>query len=118
MSIDVNPNTAFVTCPEAVAMSVGSAKNARYVSELPSMRRRGFATSATLATACDRRAIRATSTRYGVTSPARIASATSRMGVREPIAVVCTKRNASCSDSPCSSINRPLARSTSLRTSS
>ena len=29
MSIDVNPNTALVTCPEAVAMSVGSAKKAR-----------------------------------------------------------------------------------------
>jgi hypothetical protein len=28
-SIDVNPNTALVTCPDAVAMSVGSAKNAR-----------------------------------------------------------------------------------------
>jgi len=27
--IDVNPNTALVTCPEAVAMSVGRAKNAR-----------------------------------------------------------------------------------------
>src|SRR5918994_7088666 len=36
MNIDVNPNTAFVTCPLAVAMSAGSAKNARYVSELPS----------------------------------------------------------------------------------
>ena len=44
MSIDVNPNTALVTCPEAVAMSVGRAKNARYVSELPS-RRRSFAMS-------------------------------------------------------------------------
>jgi hypothetical protein len=29
MNMDVNPNTALVTCPEAVAMSVGSAKNAR-----------------------------------------------------------------------------------------
>ena len=29
MSIDVKPNTAFVTWPDAVAMSVGSAKNAR-----------------------------------------------------------------------------------------
>ncbi len=29
MSIDVNPNTAFVTCPAAVDMSVGSAKKAR-----------------------------------------------------------------------------------------
>ena len=29
MSIDVNPNTAFVTCPDAVARSVGSAKKAR-----------------------------------------------------------------------------------------
>ena len=29
MSIDVKPNTAFVTWPLAVAMSVGSAKNAR-----------------------------------------------------------------------------------------
>jgi hypothetical protein len=36
MSIEVNPNTAFVTCPDAVAMSVGNAKKARYVSELPS----------------------------------------------------------------------------------
>ncbi len=34
--IDVKPKTALVTCPEAVAMSVGRAKNARYVSELPS----------------------------------------------------------------------------------
>ncbi len=39
MNIDVKPNTALVTCPDAVAMSVGSAKNARYVSELPSSRR-------------------------------------------------------------------------------
>ena len=38
-SIDVNPKTALVTCPDAVARSVGSAKNARYVSELPSIRR-------------------------------------------------------------------------------
>ena len=37
MSIDVNPNTALVTCPDAVAMSVGSAKKARYASEFPSM---------------------------------------------------------------------------------
>ena len=37
MSIDVKPNTAFVTCPDAVAMSDGSAKNARYVSEFPSI---------------------------------------------------------------------------------
>jgi aminoglycoside phosphotransferase (APT) family kinase protein len=37
--MEVKPNTALVTCPEAVAMSVGSAKNARYVSELPSSRR-------------------------------------------------------------------------------
>ncbi len=29
MSIDVNPKTALVTCPEAVARSVGRAKNAR-----------------------------------------------------------------------------------------
>ena len=29
MSIDVNPNTALVTCPDAVAMSVGRAKKAR-----------------------------------------------------------------------------------------
>ena len=29
MSIDVKPNTAFVTCPDAVARSVGSAKKAR-----------------------------------------------------------------------------------------
>ena len=29
MSIDVKPNTALVTWPAAVAMSVGSAKNAR-----------------------------------------------------------------------------------------
>ena len=29
ISIDVNPNTALVTWPEAVARSVGSAKNAR-----------------------------------------------------------------------------------------
>src|SRR5437588_11272158 len=36
MSIDVKPNTALVTCRDAVAMSVGRAKNARYVSELPS----------------------------------------------------------------------------------
>src|SRR3954453_2530237 len=36
MNIDVNPKTALVTCPLAVAMSVGSAKKARYVSELPS----------------------------------------------------------------------------------
>src|SRR3954462_10707245 len=36
MSMLVNPKTALVTCPEAVAMSVGRAKNARYVSELPS----------------------------------------------------------------------------------
>ena len=28
-SIDVNPNTALVTCPDAVARSVGSAKKAR-----------------------------------------------------------------------------------------
>jgi hypothetical protein len=36
MSIEVNPYTALVTCPDAVAMSVGSAKNARYVREFPS----------------------------------------------------------------------------------
>src|SRR5438552_267104 len=36
MSIDVNPNTAFVTWPDAVAMSVGRAKKARYASEFPS----------------------------------------------------------------------------------
>ncbi len=29
ISIDVKPNTALVTWPEAVARSVGSAKNAR-----------------------------------------------------------------------------------------
>ena len=29
MSIDVKPNTALVTCPDAVARSVGRAKNAR-----------------------------------------------------------------------------------------
>ena len=29
ISIDVKPNTALVTCPDAVARSVGSAKNAR-----------------------------------------------------------------------------------------
>ena len=29
MSIEVNPNTALVICPEAVAMSVGRAKKAR-----------------------------------------------------------------------------------------
>ena len=28
-SIDVNPNTALVTCPDAVARSVGRAKKAR-----------------------------------------------------------------------------------------
>src|SRR5262249_37317294 len=39
MSIDVNPKTALVTCPEAVAMSGGRAKNARYVKELPSSSR-------------------------------------------------------------------------------
>src|SRR5215218_4198233 len=39
ISIEVKPNTALVTCPLAVAMSVGSAKNARYVSEFPSRRR-------------------------------------------------------------------------------
>ena len=38
-SIDVKPNTALVTWPDAVAMSVGSAKNARYASELPSSSR-------------------------------------------------------------------------------
>jgi hypothetical protein len=35
--MDVNPKTALVTWPDAVAMSVGRAKNARYRSELPSM---------------------------------------------------------------------------------
>src|SRR3954449_10629851 len=44
ISIDVNPKTALVTWPEAVAMSVGRAKNARYTRELPS-RRRIFAIS-------------------------------------------------------------------------
>src|SRR5215472_5564086 len=39
MSIDVKPYTALVTCPDAVAMSVGSAKNARYATELPSSSR-------------------------------------------------------------------------------
>ena len=39
ISIDVKPNTAFVTWPDDVAMSVGNAKNARYVSELPSSSR-------------------------------------------------------------------------------
>jgi hypothetical protein len=29
MNIEVKPNTALVTCPDAVAMSVGRAKNAR-----------------------------------------------------------------------------------------
>ncbi len=29
ISMDVNPNTALVTCPLAVAMSVGRAKKAR-----------------------------------------------------------------------------------------
>ena len=29
MNIDVNPNTALVTCPLAVAMSAGRAKKAR-----------------------------------------------------------------------------------------
>jgi hypothetical protein len=29
ISIDVNPNTAFVTCPDAVERSVGRAKKAR-----------------------------------------------------------------------------------------
>jgi hypothetical protein len=36
ISIEVKPKTAFVTCPDAVAMSVGRAKKARYVRELPS----------------------------------------------------------------------------------
>src|SRR5438128_8714583 len=36
MSIDVKPNTALVTCPDAVAVSVGRAKKARYANELPS----------------------------------------------------------------------------------
>ena len=36
MNIDVNPKTALVICPLAVAMSAGKAKNARYVSEFPS----------------------------------------------------------------------------------
>ena len=36
MNIDVNPNTALVSCPLAVDMSCGRAKNARYVSEFPS----------------------------------------------------------------------------------
>jgi DtxR family Mn-dependent transcriptional regulator len=35
-SIEVKPYTALVTCPEAVAMSVGRAKNARYAREWPS----------------------------------------------------------------------------------
>ena len=35
----MKPNTAFVTWPDDVAMSVGNAKNARYVSELPSSSR-------------------------------------------------------------------------------
>src|SRR5512134_2089530 len=39
ISIDVKPNTALVTWPLAVAMSVGKAKKARYVSELPSISR-------------------------------------------------------------------------------
>ena len=39
ISIEVKPNTALVTCPDAVARSVGRAKKARYVRELPSMRR-------------------------------------------------------------------------------
>ena len=39
ISIDVKPKTAFVTWPPAVAMSVGRAKKARYVKELPSRRR-------------------------------------------------------------------------------
>jgi hypothetical protein len=37
MSIDVNPKMALVTCPDAVARSVGKAKNARYRREFPSM---------------------------------------------------------------------------------
>src|SRR5438552_7881219 len=44
MSIDVNPNTALVTWPLAVAMSVGRAKKARYASEFPSSRRIGATT--------------------------------------------------------------------------
>src|SRR3954464_3357252 len=35
----VKPNTALVTWPEAVAMSVGRAKKARYASEFPSSSR-------------------------------------------------------------------------------
>ena len=36
MNIDVNPKTALVSCPLAVDMSCGRAKNARYVNEFPS----------------------------------------------------------------------------------
>ena len=66
MSIDVKPKTALVTWPEAVAMSVGSAKKARYVSELPS--------------SSSSRAIRASS------EPSMTRSATARIFVRSLMA--------------------------------
>src|SRR5580658_4282268 len=40
-SIDVNPCTALVTTPDAVARSAGSAKNERNTSDIPSKSRRG-----------------------------------------------------------------------------
>ena len=52
MNIDVNPNTALVTWPLAVAMSVGRAKKARYVSELPSSRS-SLSAAPSAAEACD-----------------------------------------------------------------
>ena len=100
ISIDVNPNTALVTCPLAVAMSDGSAKNARYVSELPSTRRY----------LRHRRAADQRGSQRAVEDP--LGDVAHR--VRSLIAVRWMNVNASHSVIPHSSISTPLARSISL----
>ena len=47
MSIEVNPYTAFVTCPVLVASVGGSAKKARYERLCPSSKKRRLGSSLT-----------------------------------------------------------------------
>ena len=92
MSIDVKPNTAFVTWPDDVAMSVGRAKNARYVSELPSSRRSFGHRSSVRSRPLDAQ---------GTRLPSSTCSATAAIVVRVRIAVCWMNEKASASVSSC-----------------
>ncbi len=126
MNIDVNPNTALVICPLAVAMSAGRAKNARYVSEFPS-------SSSSLLTAASPSEVFAASEGFrgmpsanprmhenlgchdGRSDPSRMRSAIWRIFERSLIAVRWMNVKASCSLMLSSSMRRPFARSIALR---